>query len=105
MEQAKSILPRLFQQGQAPFLDELDLIRGFWPETVGPLLAQRSTPVKVESGTLVVEVQDPPYLELLGPMRAQIASCLQTELRNTSVRTIEFRLASAGGKGKDRGTP
>ena len=93
MEQAKSILPRLFQQDQAPFLDELDLIRGYWPETVGPLLAERSTPVGVRSATLVVEVRDPPYRELLAPMRDQIVACLRAELRNTSVRTIEFRLA------------
>ena len=105
MEQAKSILPRLFQQGQASFPDELDLISGYWPETVGPLLAEHSTPVKIRSSRLVVEVQDPPYLEFLAPMRDQIVGCLRAELKSTSVRTIEFRLAEHSGKPKERRTP
>lgn len=105
MEQAKSILPRLFQQDQAPFLDELELIRGYWPETVGPLLAERSTPVTVRSARLVVEVRDPPYLELLAPMRDQIIGCLRAEFQNTSVRTIEFRLANDGESAGGRRTP
>ena len=105
MEQAKSILPRLFQQDQAPFLDELDLIKGFWPETVGPLLAERSMPVRIGSARLVVEVRDPPYLELLVPMRDQIVGCLRAEFESTSVRTIEFRLTDDEGERKERRTP
>lgn len=93
MEQAKSILPRLFQHASAPVLDELDLIKGYWPETVGPLLAEHSSPVIASKARLVVEVDSAPYLELLSQMSPQIVSCLRAELRNTTVRSIEFRLA------------
>ena len=36
MEQAKRILASLLQQERSAPLAELDLIRAYWPETVGP---------------------------------------------------------------------
>lgn len=98
MERAKRILPRLFQTqaGQPSLLDELDLVRAYWLETVGPLLAEQSEPVGIEAGRLIVDVKDAPYLELLSNMRAQVVRCLRAELEETSVRTIEFRGAETG---------
>lgn len=92
MEQAKSILPRLFQQNQAAFRGELDLVRGYWAETVGPLIAKHSVPVRLRAGRLVVEAEGPPWRELLMPMRRQIVNVLRSELPGTKVRAIEVRL-------------
>ena len=87
MEQVKSILPRLFQQEQRPLRD-IDLILAYWPDTVGPLLAQHSTPIRVEFQTLVVEVADRSWMELLAPMEGQIRSLLCKELPISAIRHI-----------------
>ncbi len=102
MEQAKSILPRLFRQSQAAFPGELDLIRVYWAETVGPLLAKRTTPVGLEAGRLVVEAEGPAWRELLAPMREQIVEALRSELPDTRVRAIEFRLPDDRADAEDR---
>ncbi|MDE0126940.1 MAG: DciA family protein [Bryobacterales bacterium] len=93
MEQAKSILPRLFRRSTFRVLGELDVVRGYWAETVGPRLAERSEPVRAARGRLVVEVDSEPYLDLLSRMADEVVCCLRSELPDTSVRSIEFRLA------------
>ena len=91
MEQVKSILPRLFQQEQRALRD-IDLILAYWPETVGPLLAEHSTPIRVEFQTLVVEVADRSWMELLAPMEGQIRSLLCKELPISPIRRIAMCL-------------
>ena len=91
MEQVKSILPRLFQQEQRPLRD-IDLILAYWPETVGPLLAQHSTPMRLEFQTLVVEVADNSWMELLAPMEGQIRSLLCKDLPISAIRRIAMCL-------------
>lgn len=92
MEQAKSILSRLLQQAPAPFVQELDLIKGFWPEAVGPLLAKHSRLIELDARKLVVEVSDQRWLEQFVPMQRQIREFLAQELGNPEVRQIEFVL-------------
>lgn len=99
MEQAKSILPRLFQQDQRPLRD-LDLILAYWSEMVGPLVAEHSRPVRLDRPTLVVEVSGPDWRELLVRMQRQLVNLLRKELPNSAVRRIEFRLP---GQEEDRG--
>lgn len=90
MEQAKRILARLLQQDQAAPLAELDLIRAYWPETVGPQLAEESNPVALDPPRLLVEVLEPAWMTQFVPMREQILHCLQQELPRTCVKQIEF---------------
>ena len=92
MEQAKSILHRLFEGHDAAFPGELDLIQGYWAEAVGPLLASRSTPVRLVGASLVVEADGPAWQELLASVRKQVVECLRSELPRTPVRRIEIRL-------------
>lgn len=92
MEQAKSILPRLFQGTPDTVRWQLDLIRAYWPEAVGPLLASHSDPVRVRPPTLFVQVSDAAWLEEFGPMRRQIVSLLQQEMGSRAVTRIEFQL-------------
>ncbi len=99
MEQAKSILPRLFQQDQRP-LRELDLIVAYWPEMVGPLVAKHSRPLRLEPPRLVIEALDPDWLQLLARMQEQLVSLVRKELPQSAVRRIEFRLPEHK---KDRG--
>lgn len=95
MEQAKSILPRLFQQDQRP-LRQLDLILAYWSEMVGPLVAEHSRPFRLDPPRLLVEVSGPDWRELLVRMQAQLVSLLRKELPNSAVRRIEFRLSEQG---------
>ena len=97
MEQARRILPKLLRLGDDLRQQELDLIRAYWPLTVGPLLAQHSRPALVEPPTMVVEVGDPVWLELFLPMHQQITTLLRQELPDTSVRKIEFTLCDRTG--------
>ena len=90
MEQAKHILPRLFQQAPSQ-LREFDLVAAYWPEMVGPLVAEHSRPVAVNAPTLVVEVFDKDWLDFLPRMRSQILSLLHEELPESPIRRIEFR--------------
>ena len=92
MEQAKSILPRLFQGTPEAVRWQLDLIKAYWPEVVGPLLASHSDPVRVRPPTLFVQISDAAWLEEFGPMRRQIVSLLQHEMGSREVTRIEFQL-------------
>ena len=90
MEQAKSILPRLFQGTPDTVRWQLDLIRAYWPEAVGPLLASHSEPVKVQPPTLFVQISDSAWLEEFRPMQRQIVSLLQQEMGSKAVTQIQF---------------
>lgn len=90
MEQAKRILPRLFQQAQGPRMPDLDLIRAFWPETVGAKLAEHSYPTGLKAQRLSVEVWPAAWMEEFVPMERQILSLLNQELPDSRVRRIEF---------------
>ena len=92
MEQAKSIVPRLFQQEQRS-RRALDLVRAYWPDAVGTLLSKHSIPVALEPPTLVVEARDQAWMELLLPMRAQVTALLKELLPKTGILEIEVRLA------------
>ena len=96
MEQAKSILSRLLQNCPASLLQDLELIRAYWPEAVGPMLARHSNPVKFDAPTLMVEVADARWLEQIVPMRPQIAGFLKQELPKPAVCQIEFVLQDPG---------
>ena len=104
MEQAKSIFPRLLRQHQRSF-DELDLVRAYWPEAVGPALAERSRPMRLQPPKLVVEVLDPPWIELLRPMRGQILALLREELPSSKIRRIDFRVPAQRRKGEGSPKP
>lgn len=104
MEQAKSILPRLFRQHQRAF-DELDLVQAYWPETVGPMLAERSRPVQLQPPKLLVEVLDPPWIELLRPMQGQILALLRKELPDCKIERIHFRVSANQPKDDQRRDP
>ena len=98
MEQAKRILARLLQQDQAAPLGELDLIRAYWLETVGPLLAEKSNPVSLDPPRLLVEVLEPAWMTQFVPMKGQILLCLQHELPRTCVNQIEFVVRDPEGR-------
>ena len=107
MEQAKHILPRLFQQAPGQ-LREFDLVAAYWPEMVGPLVAEHSRPVAVDPPTLVVEVLDKDWLDFLPRMRSQILGLLHEELPESSIRRIEFRPPlppESAGRGEPRRRP
>lgn len=102
MEQAKSILPRLFQGTPDTVRWQLDLIRAYWPEAVGPLLAGHSEPVRIQPPTLFVRVSDSAWLEEFRPMQRQIVALLQQEMGSRAVTQIQFQPAAAAGPERPR---
>lgn len=102
MEQAKSILPRLFQGTPDTVRWQLDLIRAYWPEAVGPLLASHSEPVRVRPPTLFVQVSDLAWLEEFRPMQRQIVSLLQQEMGSRAVTRVQFQLPASEGPQRPR---
>ena len=102
MEQAKRILASLLQQERSAPLAELDLIRAYWPETVGPALAEKSHPVTLDPPRLLVEVPEPSWMTQFVPMKDQILHCLQQELPRTCVREIEFVVRNPEGRSDPR---
>ena len=97
MEQAKSILPRLFQGTPDTVRWQMDLIRAYWPEAVGPLLASHSDPIRVQRQTLFVQVSDSAWLEEFRPMQRQLVSLLQQEMGSQAVTQIQFLLPAPEG--------
>lgn len=102
MEQAKSILPRLFQGTPDTVRWQLDLIRAYWPEAVGPLLASHSEPVRVQPPTLFVQVSDLAWLEEFRPMQRQIVSLLQREMGSRAVTQVQFQPPAPEGPERPR---
>lgn len=102
MERAKNILPRVFQGAPDTVRWQLDLIRAYWPEAVGPLLASHSHPVRVQPPTLFVQVSDLAWLEEFRPMQRQLVSLLQREMGSEAVTQIQFLLSGPEGPERPR---
>lgn len=102
MERAKNILSRVFQGAPDTVRWQLDLIRAYWPEAVGPLLASHSDPFSVQPPTLFVQVSDLAWLEEFRPMERQLVSLLQREMGSESVTRIQFLLSDSEGPERPR---
>lgn len=97
MERAKDILPRLFQKVPGWKGLELDLIRSYWPQVVGPLLASNCVPREIKRARLAVEVADASWMEEFWPMRGQVLALLQHELPSVRVESINAYVAPPAG--------
>jgi len=88
MERAGDILRKL--KAGASIAPE-EVARAAWPRAVGKRLAERTRPVGYENGRLIVEVEDPVWLQHLSTMASHILPRLQEIAGRENVRAIEFR--------------
>ncbi len=103
MEQAKDILPRLFQGlPDAPEF-RLELVRAYWPEVVGPLMAANCRPRKLRGSELVVEIADLSWMEEFWPLRGQALALLRREFPSAGVESVRAVLAGEEGPAPGRG--
>lgn len=77
-------------QGFEKRLKEADLFR-LWPRIVGEVISERSRPVSIERGRLVVHVDDSSWRNELSLMEPEIKDKLNRALGGTVVESIVFR--------------
>jgi len=68
-----------------------DLLRSAWPQAVGKRIAARTRVVGFREGALLVEVEDPVWLQHLRTLSAQLLGCLRRIAGNDVVARIDFR--------------
>ncbi|HVX67941.1 MAG TPA: DUF721 domain-containing protein [Bryobacteraceae bacterium] len=68
-----------------------ELARAAWPRAVGKRIAARTRPVAFANGCLVVEVEDPVWLEHLRTMRAQILPRVKKAAGADVITALDFR--------------
>ncbi len=97
MEPIKDILPRVLLQDQGLPIGPLEVVRAYWPQTVGDVLAGHCTPASIRNGRLTVRVQEKGLMGLFEsePLQGQILAILRSEVREAEVRAIRFVQGSA----------
>ena len=68
-----------------------DLARAAWPQAGGKRIAAHARVVGFREGCLVVEVEDPVWLQHLRTLASQLLGCLCRIAGNGVVARIEFR--------------
>jgi len=68
-----------------------DLARAAWPQAVGKRIAGRTRIAGFSDGCLVIEVEDPVWLQHLRTLSSQLLGCLHQVVGSGVVARIEFR--------------
>ena len=93
MKPLKDILPGLYRQEKSMTAeDEEELVRTYWPSTVGPHIARRTKPVRILEGRLIVDVEGHEWRRQLAPMGRSIARRLNGAVGNDALEDVEFRV-------------
>ncbi len=93
MKPLKDILPDLYRHEKSMTAeDEADLVRTYWPSTVGPQIAQRTTPGRIVQGRLIVDIEGHEWRRQLAPMGRSIAQRLNGAVGRDALEDVEFRV-------------
>ncbi len=76
---------------QGGVVSPADLARAAWPQAVGKRIASHARAVGFRDGCLVVEVEDPVWLQHLRTLGAQLLGCMRRVAGSGVVTRIEFR--------------
>jgi predicted nucleic acid-binding Zn ribbon protein len=76
---------------QGGVVSPADLARAAWPRAVGKRIAAHARAVGFRDGCLVVEVEDPVWLQHLRTLAGQLLGCLRRVAGSDVVARIEFR--------------
>ncbi len=89
----KDILPDLYRrQKRMTEEDEEELVRTYWPSTVGPQIARRTRPVRILKGRLIVDIEGQEWRRQLAPMGRTIARQLNGAVGKDVLEDVEFRV-------------
>ncbi len=86
-------LNRLLQSLGSPNLDAVSGVFGLWHELVGDQVAQYVTPVKLDRGRLVIEVDDPAWSTHMKFLERDICTSLSHHT-GTTISGIDIRVKS-----------
>ncbi|NQU73587.1 MAG: DUF721 domain-containing protein [Candidatus Omnitrophica bacterium] len=77
-------------------------IKRLWKQAVGKMASQRSRPVSLKKGKLVVHVEDSSFLYNLTLRKREILKNLAKDLEN-GIQDIQFRIGETGEEEKTKG--
>ena len=86
-------LNRLLQSLGSPNLDTVSGVFGLWHELVGDQVAQHVTPVKLDRGRLMIEVDDPAWSTHMKFLERDICTTLSHHT-GTTISGIDIRVKS-----------
>ena len=93
MKPLKDILPGLYRREKSMTAeDEEELVRTYWPSTVGPHIARRTRPVRILNGRLIVDIEGHEWRRQLAPMGRTIARRLNGAVGKDVLEDVEFRV-------------
>lgn len=85
-------LERYLRHLGAPPVQVLTKLHDRWPEVVGPMLAERSRPVELVNGVLVVACEDASWASQLSWMETQIRQRCGSLFNGLSVSRVNVRV-------------
>ena len=95
MKPLKDILPDLYRREKRTTAeDEEELLRTYWPSTVGPQIARRTKPIRILEGRLIVDVEGHEWRRQLAPMGRSIARRLNGAVGRDALEDVEFRVVT-----------
>lgn len=92
LESAGDILARIYREGAEPGERDEQVVLSFWAPTVGAQIANRTRPVRLYQGRLVVDVEGHDWRRQLAKMSYEITEKLNIALGRTLLEGIDFRV-------------
>lgn len=87
-----SALDRVVRHLGAPSVSALDTLYRRWPELVGEGLADRTRPLALRDGALVVGVHDPAWATQVRFLEPQLLERLAAQMGSAAPRRLEVRV-------------
>ncbi len=63
-----------------------------WPQIVGPKIAEKTTPVRVQGNTLVIGVESHAWMNELTLMKAMLLQKIHQHLKDCPIQNLRFEL-------------
>ena len=84
---------RLLHRLGSPYIDTVSGVFGLWKELVGEQVAQHASPVKLDRGRLLIEVDDPAWSTHMKFLERDICTSL-SHVTGTIISGIDVRVKS-----------
>lgn len=91
-EKIGATLERFLHQMGAPPARTLTSLESMWPKIVGPALAERTRPIEVIDGVLVIGCDDGSWGSQIGWMDSQIRQRFADTFDGAQIRRIQVRI-------------
>lgn len=84
---------RLMKHMKAPEVSIIESVFSRWPELVGEVIGGHTRPVRIEDGTLLIEVDDPAWASEMEWMGEELVRQIRTKLDTDQIRSLAVRLS------------